>query len=86
MGVRCQGCRGDPRFLGVPRAGAELLPTALQALPGHSPSLPAGQAVREVGDDISGMGLAVTLIAGWRYAIGLPVPLMQGRQPDAGCE
>lgn len=34
--------------------------------------------VQEIGDDISEMGLAMALIAGWRGAIGLPVSLMQG--------
>lgn len=42
--------------------------------------------VHEIEDDTSGMVLAVELIAGWRDAIGLPVPLMQGLQRDAGCE
>ena len=59
-------------FLGVPLARAEPLPTALRVLPGHSPSSPAGQAVGEVGDDISGTGLSAALIAGWRDAIALP--------------
>lgn len=86
MGVPCQGCRGEPGFLGVAVAGAELLPTALRALPGRSPSLPAGQAVGEIGDDISGVGLAAALIGGWRDGIGLPAPLTQGRQRDADGE
>lgn len=34
--------------------------------------------VQEIGDDISGMGLAAALIAGWREAIGLAMSLMQG--------
>lgn len=54
--------------------------------PGCSPSPPAGQAVYELEDDTSGMGLAAELIAGWRDAIGLPVPLMQGGQRDVDCE
>lgn len=62
------------------------IPTALQALPGCNLSLPAGQAVHRIGDDISRMGLAATLIAGWRDVKAFPVPLMQGRQHDAGCK
>ena len=76
----------DPGFLGVPCAGAELFPSTLQALPGRSLSPPAGRADHEIGDDISGMGLAAALIAGWRDGIGSPAPLMQGRQRDADCE
>lgn len=61
-GCHARAAEGTPGFLGSHVLEQSCFPTALAVvLPGHSPSPLSGQAVHEIGGDISGMGLAAAL-------------------------